>query len=467
MADGIVYVDEATTKAIQAEIGKLGNDSKAIYEGLRKNVEEFRSTLEGKNKEDVLLKEKVDKLVTDVSLRQEALDKKFDEANKKANERLDAAEVAFKRSPRSNSPDNEKAIKDAIDFQISCAINKSKKEYGLQIEDMERINANPDVEKFQNYQKVFNKFLRRTGGSKDAVLEPDESKTLSVGVDPDGGYTVTPQMASTIITTIRESDPIRQLASVESISTDSIEWLVDVDQMGAGWETETGAGAVTTTADFRKKMIFAHTMYAKVRATQKLLEDSSLNIENWIANKTGDRFGRLEGAAFVTGTGVGQPRGFLTYANGTAWGQVEQVVMGAAAALTADGFIDVKYHLLEAYIERANAWLMCRSTLAAAMKLKDGSGEYIWKPSLIALDPASSILGIPVKMSATMPVIAANALSVALADWKAAYTIVDRLGITVQRDPYTQKPFVEFYTRKRVGGDIINYDAIKIGIISV
>jgi HK97 family phage major capsid protein len=356
-------------------------------------------------------------------------------------------------------------VKEAIEFQIACAVNKSKKEYGLQIEDCDRINANPDVENYQKYQKVFNKFLRRTGGSKDAIMEPEESKTLSVGVDPDGGYTVTPQMASTIITTIRESDPIRQLAAVESISTDSIEWLVDVDQMGAGWETETAPGAATSTANFNKKQIWAHTMYAKVLATQKLLEDSSLNIENWIANKIGDRFGRLEGAAFVTGTGIGQPRGFLTYGDGTAWGTVEQVHMGHATALTADGFIDVKYHLVEAYIERANAWLMARSTLAAAMKLKDGSGEYIWKPSLIALDPSSSILGIPVKMSTTMPVIAANALSVALADWKSAYTIVDRLGITVQRDPYTSKPFVEFYTRKRVGGDITNFHAIKIGTI--
>ena len=108
---------------------------------------------------------------------------------------------------------------------------------------------------------------------------------------------------------------------------------------------------------------------------------------------------------------------------------------------------------------------MNRTTVLAAMLLKNGAGDYIWKPSMMASDPSSSILGLPVRMSTTMPVVAANALAVALADWKAAYLIVDRLGITVQRDPYTVKPFVEFYTRKRVGGDVDNWEAIKIGTI--
>ena len=140
--------------------------------------------------------------------------------------------------------------------------------------------------------------------------------------------------------------------------------------------------------------------------------------------------------------------------------------MGHATALTADGFIDIKYSLKEQFLGMATAWLMNRSTVAAAMKLKDGTGNYIWKPSMLASDPGSSILGIPVRMSTTMPAVAAGALSVALADWKEAYTIVDRLGITIQRDPYTVKPLVEFYTRKRVGGDVTNFEAIKIGVIS-
>jgi len=108
---------------------------------------------------------------------------------------------------------------------------------------------------------------------------------------------------------------------------------------------------------------------------------------------------------------------------------------------------------------------MNRLTVAAAMQLKDGQGNYIWKPGL-AEERHSTILGLDVRMATTMPTVAANALSVAIADWSEAYMVVDRLGITIQRDPYTQKPMIEFYTRKRVGGDVINFQAIKLGVIS-
>ena len=109
---------------------------------------------------------------------------------------------------------------------------------------------------------------------------------------------------------------------------------------------------------------------------------------------------------------------------------------------------------------------MNRLSVADTMYLKDGNGAYIWKPGF-ADDPAgSTILGLPVRMSTTMPVVAAGALSVAIADWREAYVIVDSMGVTVQRDPFTAKPFVEFYTRKRVGGDVTNFQAIKLGVIS-
>jgi HK97 family phage major capsid protein len=121
---------------------------------------------------------------------------------------------------------------------------------------------------------------------------------------------------------------------------------------------------------------------------------------------------------------------------------------------------------MEYYLNRGT-WLMQRSTVMAAMKLKDGAGDYLWKPSMLAADPSSVILGLPVRMSPTVPTVAANSLSVILADWKSAYLIVDRLGMTIQRDPFTVKPFVEFYTRKRVGADVIDYDAVKIGRIAV
>jgi HK97 family phage major capsid protein len=138
--------------------------------------------------------------------------------------------------------------------------------------------------------------------------------------------------------------------------------------------------------------------------------------------------------------------------------------MGNATALTADGFKSVKYSLAEDYLNRGT-WLMNRLTVAEAMKLKDGNGQYLWQPGMQLGQPAQ-LDGLPVRMSTTMPQVAASALSVVLADWSEFYMVVDRLGITVQRDPYTAKPFIEFYTRKRVGGDVINFDAGRIGVIA-
>jgi HK97 family phage major capsid protein len=111
-------------------------------------------------------------------------------------------------------------------------------------------------------------------------------------------------------------------------------------------------------------------------------------------------------------------------------------------------------------------WVLNRLTIAHIMKLKDGDGQYIWRPGILQGQP-SILLGLPMRMSTTMPIVAANALSVAIADWNEFYTIVDRLGISVQRDPYTVKPFIEFYTRKRWGGDVVNFQAGKIGIVHV
>ena len=135
-----------------------------------------------------------------------------------------------------------------------------------------------------------------------------------------------------------------------------------------------------------------------------------------------------------------------------------------AFGIAPDGFIAVKYALVEQYLSRGT-WLMRRSTVADAMYLKDGAGRYIWKPGWKD-DSESTILGLPVRMSPTMPAVAGAALAVAIADWAEAYMVVDRLGVTIQRDPFTQKPMVEFYTRKRVGGDVVNFQAIKIGVIA-
>jgi len=455
-------------KAVIEEIKSFGDNTTKNYDNLRKNYEQLKETVDAMAKDsDPLLEEKFQKFSEDISTRQLALDEDIVKKNKETQERIDSIEVAMKRLPQSGK-DGDKFTEEARQFYILKEASRRKSDAGISFEEAQKMEGN--VDEYRKFCKAFESWARKYGGSRDYVFPIEEQKALQVGIDPDGGVTVPVAMLNRITQTVYESDPIRQLAMVESITTGSLEWMVETDEAGSGWEGETYGettiGGETATPGWQKRKIAVHTQYARARATQILLEDSGINIEQWLANKIAQKLYRDEAAAFVTGNGIGKPRGFLTHTSGTSWGQVEQVNMGAAAALTADGFISVKYSLKEDYLARASAWLMNRSTVAAAMKLKDGSGDYIWKPSQIAADPSSSILGIPVRMSTTMPAVAANALSVALADWREAYMIVDRLGITVQRDPYTVKPFIEFYTRKRVGGDVSNFEAIKIGKIS-
>jgi len=317
-----------------------------------------------------------------------------------------------------------------------------------------------DTPEMKAYNAGFVDYLR--GGMEESELKSLGKKALSVGSDPDGGYLVTPAMSSRIVTVINETSPLRALASVETISTDSLEFLEDVNQASSGWTSETGTVSDTNTPQVGKRNIPVHEMYAQPKATQKLLDDAKINVEQWLSGKVAESFALKEATAFISGNGVGQPRGILTYDAGTSWGQVEQVVSGSAAAVTADGLIALVYALKEHYQSGAS-FLMRRATVKTVRQLKESTtNAYIWQPGLKGGQP-DSLLGYSAFQAADMPAEAANALSVAFGNWKAAYGIVDRLGIRVLRDPYTEKPFVKFYTTKRVGGDVINFEAFKIG----
>lgn len=311
------------------------------------------------------------------------------------------------------------------------------------------------------YTKQLVSYLRK---GNDSGLIDLHAKALSVSSDPDGGYTVTPATNGRIVEKVFESSPIRQLATVETITSSSYELMVDDDEFGAGWVGENSARAETSTAKLRKVEIPVHELYAMPKASQKLLDDSGVNIEQWLGRRVGDKFGRMEATAFVSGDGVASPRGILTYAAGTAWGQIEQVNSGAAAALTADGLIDLAGAIKEPY-QNGAVYLMKRASVVAAMKLKNSQNDYIWKPSLREGQP-QSLNGYPVMFADDIPAVGAGNLAVIFGNFREGYTIVDRIGIRVLRDPYSAKPHVMFYTTKRVGGAVVNFDALKIQKIS-
>lgn len=322
----------------------------------------------------------------------------------------------------------------------------------------EAISAKQAAYELNEHKAAFDNYLRRGVESDLAFLE---RKALSVGSDPDGGYMVTPQMAESIVKTVFESSPMRKVASVLTVSSDALEVIQDNDEAAAGWTAETASVSETDSPQIAKKIIPVHELYAQPKATQKLIDDSSVNIEEWLTSKITEVFSRKENTAFISGNGVAQPRGILTYAAGTSWGQIEQISSGSNGNVTADGIVKIFYALKEEYAVNSS-FLMNRAAVQQARLLKETStDQYLWQPGLTAGTP-DTLMGVPVYQAADMETPATNSLSVAVGDFKRAYQIVDRAGVRILRDPFTEKPFVKFYATKRVGGDVVNFEAIKL-----
>ncbi len=310
----------------------------------------------------------------------------------------------------------------------------------------------------REYKQAFCDYLRKGSESRLGQLE---RKTLSAGSDNDGGYLVTSYMSETMIKTIEDNSPMRQLASITSISTDALELIEDHDEASAGWTSETEARPDTKTPQIGKKIIPVHELYAQPKATQKLIDDASIDIESWLASKLTDIFVRMENSAFINGDGEGKPKGILACDNGKTWGKIEQITTGDPNNITPRSIFELYFSLREVYAVRAQ-FLMSRAAVQALRLLKDNTnGQYLWQPGLAAGNP-DTVLGCVVARCADMPGLSKESVVMAFADFKSAYQIVDRQGIRILRDPYTDKPFVKYYTTRRVGGDVTNFEAIKL-----
>lgn len=329
-----------------------------------------------------------------------------------------------------------------------------------------------DGELEQKHKDAFRQYMANgtlPDGFK-AGSEGIEVKAMSTDVNPDGGYLVRPELSNTIITRVFETSPLRQVANVERTGAKSIDILIDDQEAAARWVGEGASGGQTDTPQLAQKVIAAHKIEADPRMTTEMIEDSYLDVEAWLAGKVADKFARTQNTAFVSGDGVGKPRGFLTYAASATAGTYErnaitQINMGSAAALNADGLIEVQNGLKEEY-QAGAVFGMKRTTFGAALQLK-GNDNYFFSPVLMRDGQASiQLLGKPVVFMDDMPAVAANALSVVYADFGRAYTILDRVGLQVLRDPYTNKGFVTYYTTQRVGGDVTSFDAIVIGKVA-
>jgi HK97 family phage major capsid protein len=354
--------------------------------------------------------------------------------------------------------------------RIGDALDNQK----TRMDRLETANSRPELDGFgakmagvdvSEYRTAFTHYLRK---GMDHDLEQLELKTLSATGQSgaEGGYLITPQMSDKITSIINETSPLRTLATVETISSDTLDLIEDSGDMQAVWVDESEARLETANPLFNKHTIETHEMYANPRATQKLIDDASIDIEAWVAQKVAERFARLEATAFISGDGIKKPTGILSYPDGTASGQVEQLVSATIGAIDADDVVKLYYGLKDEYAKGAS-FLMHRTTVQGLRLLKENTtGQYLWQPGLAQGTP-DTLMGVPVALASDMPAANAGALAVAVGDFKRAYIVVDRVGIRMLRDPYTAKPFVLFYTTKRVGGEVVNSEAMKLLKVAV
>ena len=367
---------------------------------------------------------------------------------------------AYKEANDERLKSIERRAADALSDDKLARIDKALDDASRAVETLALKSRRPALDTAQRaasdrrHSQAFESYVRKGDASR---LSQFEEKALSAGSNPDGGYTVPVEIETTVNAALRAISPIRAIAGNRQVTASVYRKPYATSGFATGWVGETAARAQTNTPTLAEMAFPTMELYAMPAATPSLLEDSAIAIDQWIADEVRSAFAEQEAAAFVNGDGVNRPRGFLAYptVDNTvfAHGSVGTISTGVDGAFPttdpSDKLIDLIYSVKAGY--RANAtFVMNRPTQSTIRKMKDADGTYLWQ------------LGFPVAEAEDMPDMATDSLSVAFGDFNRGYLVVDRVGVRVLRDPYSAKPYVLFYTTKRVGGGIQDFEAIKL-----
>ncbi|KAB2697961.1 phage major capsid protein [Ochrobactrum sp. Kaboul] len=315
------------------------------------------------------------------------------------------------------------------------------------------------------HKQAFDGYVRR---GDEQTLRGIEQKAHSYASGPDGGYLVPAELETEIGRRLAVLSPIRGISGVRQVSGAILKKPFSITGPATGWVGETDARPQTASAKLAELQFPTMEIYAMPAATGALLDDAAINVEQWIAEEVETAFAEQAGAAFVNGDGVNKPRGFLNYdsvaESAWEWGKLGNIATGVDGALPAtdpsDKLIELIYALKAGYRQNAN-FVMNRKTQSVLRKLKDKDGNYLWQPPS-AIGDKASLMGFGLVEAEHMPDIAADVPAIAFGDFGRGYLVVDRIGVRVLRDPYSAKPYVLFYTTKRVGGGVQDFDAIKL-----
>jgi HK97 family phage major capsid protein len=297
-----------------------------------------------------------------------------------------------------------------------------------------------------------------------------ELKALSGATDAAGGYAVPEELDGEIEKALTAISPIRAIANVVKVGTAGYRKLVTTGGTPSGWVAETAGRPETDTPEFQEIAPPFGDLYANPAASQAMLDDAAFDVEAWLAGEIATEFARAEGAAFVSGNGTSRPKGFLAAPNNDEadgirdFGTLQYIETGVAGGFPAsnpqDRLIDLVQVLRSPYRQGA-VFVMNSATAARIRKFKTSDGAFLWQPGLVAGQP-DTLIGYPVVEAEDMPDVAADSLSIAFGNFRAGYLIAERSETQILRDPFTNKPFVHFYATKRVGGQVMNSEAIKL-----
>jgi len=329
--------------------------------------------------------------------------------------------------------------------------------------------SSPGKGENSEHGQAFNTFVRT--GIDDGLADLEVKADLRTDSDPDGGYAVPEQIDKSIDKCLRDLSPLRTLCNVVPVGTSNYKKLVSVGGAASGWVGETTARPKTDTPQFDVVEPPLGEIYSNPAVTQKMLDDAFFDVEAFLTEELSEEFAEKEGTAFVNGDGSNKPQGFMTYPTAAtidasrAFGTLQYVPTGVADDFPATDKADILIDLitsLRAPYRKGAVWIMNSSVLAVVRKFKDNNGDYLWRAGLMEGQP-SLLLGYPVHEVEDMPSIGAGAMPIAFGNFKRGYTITDHVkGVRILRDPYTNKPYVHFYTTKRVGGGVVNSQAIKL-----
>ena len=284
---------------------------------------------------------------------------------------------------------------------------------------------------------------------------PDlHTKSFNSSNEDEGKFLVTPELFQHIISKITCVSPMRKLASTETISSNALDIIMQDGSFDVGWVDEIEERKNTDAPKLIQKRITVHELYAQPSTTRKLLDDSAIDLASWLTERLVDSFAKAENQSFIIGDGVKQPKGILTNE------EIQLTTSEDKGVISPEDLLNIINALDENYLPNAT-FLMNRTTLSQIQKLKDNTGRFIWQPSMSSAAP-ETLFGLPVVCCNDMPKAITGKLAIAIADFKQAYKIVDRAHISFMQDPYTHKPFIKFYAVKRVGGDVVDCNAIKL-----